>query len=104
MSDAAVEADPTETERTITITDRALETILELRAKEDDGDGLGLRVEVTGVKGTEFTYDLAFEPIAEADADDVRYDDRGLVVLIPTYSIPDLRGATLDLPSAAGQG
>ena len=105
MSEAAAPAlDDVVSERTITITDRAHETILELRAKEDDGDGLGLRVEITGIKGADFTYDLAFEPLAEADADDTRYDDRGLVVLIPPDSVPNLRGATLDLPSASGQG
>jgi Fe/S biogenesis protein NfuA len=93
-----------DTERVITITDRAHEQILTLRAAEDDGDNLGLRIEVTGVRGADFTYDLAFEPLDEADADDQRYDDRGLVVLIPTDSVENLRGATLDLPSAAGQG
>jgi Fe/S biogenesis protein NfuA len=99
MPDAAIETD-----RIITITDRAHEQILTLRAAEDDGDGLGLRVEVTGVRGADFTYDLAFEALAEADDDDVRYDDRGLIVLVPADSIVNLRGATLDLPSASGQG
>lgn len=103
MSEAAVETTET-TERTITITDRAHETILGLRANEEEGDALGLRIEVTGVKGADFTYDLAFEPLAEADDDDTRYDDRGLVVLIPGDSVDKLRGATLDLPSASGQG
>jgi Fe/S biogenesis protein NfuA len=99
MTDAVLD-----TERIITITDRAHEQILTLRAAEDDGDGLGLRIEVTGVRGADFTYDLAFEPLDEADADDQRYDDRGLVVLIPSDSIENLRGATLDLPTVAGQG
>jgi Fe/S biogenesis protein NfuA len=97
MSDLAVD-------RTITITDRAHAQILELRAAEDDGDSLGLRIEVTGVRGADFTYDLAFEPLAEAADDDHRYDDRGLVVVIPSDSVDNLRGATLDLPSSAGQG
>ena len=106
MADAAPALDETTTEndRVITITDRAHEQILSLRAAEDDGDTLGLRIEVTGVRGADFTYDLAFEPLAEADDDDQRYDDRGLTVVIPTDSIPNLRGATLDLPSAAAQG
>jgi Fe/S biogenesis protein NfuA len=103
MPDATVESDR-ETDRIITITDRAHEQIQTLRAAEDDGDGLGLRIEVTGVRGADFTYDLAFEPVAEADDDDVRFDDRGLVVLVPSDSIVNLRGATLDLPSASGQG
>jgi Fe/S biogenesis protein NfuA len=91
-------------DRTITITERAHEQILELRAAEEDGDGLGLRIEVTGVRGADFTYDLAFEPLAEAADDDHRYDDRGLTVVIPAESVPNLTGATLDLPSSSGQG
>jgi Fe/S biogenesis protein NfuA len=103
MADTAA-LDDTATDRVITITDRAHEQILTLRAAEDDGDSLALRIEVTGVRGADFTYDLAFEQLDEADADDQRYDDRGLVVLIPTESVDNLRGATLDLPSASGQG
>lgn len=104
VTDATVDEDVVETDRVITITDRAHEQILTLRAAEDDGDELGLRIEVTGVRGADFTYDLAFEPLADADDDDQRYDDRGLVVVIPADSVPNLQGATLDLPSAAGQG
>jgi Fe/S biogenesis protein NfuA len=97
MTDVAVD-------KTITITERAHEQILELRAAEDDGDTLGLRIEVTGVRGADFTYDLAFEPLAEAADDDHRNDDRGLTVVIPSESVANLTGATLDLPSAGGQG
>lgn len=97
MPDVAVD-------RVITITERAHEQILTLRAAEDDGDSLGLRIEVTGVRGADFTYDLAFEPLAESADDDHRYDDRGLTVVIPAESVANLRGATLDLPSATAQG
>ena len=93
-----------DTDRTITITDRAHAQIMELRAAEEDGDSLGLRIEVTGIRGADFTYDLAFEPVAEAAEDDHRYDDRGLTVVIPADSVANLGGATLDLPSSASQG
>jgi Fe/S biogenesis protein NfuA len=108
MAEPAVDAptvEPTtDDDRVITVTERAHEQILTLRAAEDDGDTLGLRIEITGVRGADFTYDLAFEPLDEADADDHRFDDRGLVVLVPADSVPNLQGATLDLPSSAGQG
>ena len=93
-----------DTDRTITITDRAHVQIMELRAAEEDGDSLGLRIEVTGTRGADFSYDLAFEPVAEAADDDHRYDDRGLTVVIPADSVANLEGATLDLPSSASQG
>jgi Fe/S biogenesis protein NfuA len=92
------------TEPVVTITGDALAKILELRAAEDDPDTLGLRIEVTGVRGPDFTYDLAFEPLAEADEDDLVYRAGDLPVMVPDASIEDLRGATLDLPRHTDQG
>ena len=88
----------------MTVTEPAREKILELRANEDEPDTLGLRIEVTGVSGVEYTYDLSFDPLAEADieAGDLVEVDGGLSVIIPVESIDALRGATLDLPSNGG--
>jgi Fe/S biogenesis protein NfuA len=90
----------------LTVTDAAHDKILELREQEDDPSSLGLRVEVTGVHGVEFTYDLTFDPVAEADieAGDAVYEQDGLPVIIPAGSIDQLRGATLDLPANQSQG
>jgi Fe/S biogenesis protein NfuA len=89
----------------LTVTEPAQEKILELRAQEDEPDALGLRIEVTGVRGVEYTYDLTFDPVADADvsAGDVIEQQGGLSVIIPAESIDALKGATLDLPSTAGQ-
>jgi Fe/S biogenesis protein NfuA len=56
------------------------------------------------VRGPEFSYDLAFEPLADCDADDVRRDQGGLTVVVPADSVERLLGSTLDLPSNADQG
>src|SRR4029453_5337738 len=48
------------------VTEPARDKILELRAQEDDPDALGLRVEVTGVQGVEYTHDHPFDPAADA--------------------------------------
>jgi Fe/S biogenesis protein NfuA len=87
------------------VTDSARDKILELRAQEDDPDALGLRVEVTGVQGVEYTYDLTFDPVADADleAGDVVEHEGSLPVIIPVDSLDALRGATLDLPTAGAQ-
>jgi Fe/S biogenesis protein NfuA len=87
------------------VTEPAREKILELRAQEADPDALGLRVEVTGVQGVEYTYDLTFDPVAEADLDagDVVEHEGDLPVIIPVDSLDALRGATLDLPAVGGQ-
>lgn len=89
----------------LTVTEPAQEKILELRAQEDEPDGLGLRIEVTGVRGVEYTYDLTFDPVADADtgAGDVVEQQGGLAVIIPANSLDALAGATLDLPSSGGQ-
>jgi Fe/S biogenesis protein NfuA len=87
------------------VTDPARDKILELRAQEDDPETLGLRIEVTGVQGVEYTYDLTFDPIAEADPDvgDVVESQGDLPVIVPVDSIDALRGATLDMPTTGGQ-
>jgi Fe/S biogenesis protein NfuA len=87
------------------VTDPARDKILELRAQEDEPDSLGLRVEVTGVQGVEYTYDLTFDPVAEADQSvgDLVEKNGDLPVIIPVDSLDALRGATLDLPSTNGQ-
>lgn len=88
----------------LTLTEAALEKILELRAAEEAPESLGLRVEVTGVRGVDYTYDLAFETVAEAEDDDAVYPQGDLQVWIPFDSVEALTGATLDLPSVPGQG
>jgi Fe/S biogenesis protein NfuA len=87
------------------VTDSARDKILELRAQEDEPDALGLRIEVTGVQGVEYTYDLTFDPVSEADptAGDLVETQGDLPVIVPVDSIDALRGATLDLPSTTGQ-
>src|SRR5688572_6146081 len=86
------------------VTEVARERILELRAQEEAPDGLGLRIEVTGARGVEYTYDLSFDPVAEAADDDVIHDSAGLPVIVPAASVDKLKGATLDVPSDASQG
>lgn len=90
----------------LTVTEAAVEQVLSLRAAEDDADTLGLRVEITGTAGVEFTYDLSFDPVDDADpaAGDSVVHQGELPVIVPADSIDRLRGATLDLPRNAGEG
>ncbi len=91
-------------EAVMIVTDAARATVLEIRAKEQDGTELGLRVEVTGSAGVDYVYDLSLEPIDETAVDDHLHTHDGLTVIIPANSVDAMRGATLDLPSIAGQG
>lgn len=88
----------------LTVSPAALERVLEIRDGEEDPGTLCLRVAITGISGTDYTYDLAFEVISELDeADDLSVQD-GLSVVVAADSIEDMRGSTLDVPSASGQG
>ena len=61
MTDTA----PTDTaEEIMIVTDAARATVLDIRSNEDDAELLGLRVEVTGANGADYTYDLSLEPVA----------------------------------------
>ncbi|MGH9111530.1 MAG: NifU family protein [Acidimicrobiales bacterium] len=88
----------------LTVTEPARDKILELRAQEEAPDTLGLRIEVTGVQGVEYTYDLTFDPVADADeaAGDLIETQGELAVIIPVDSLDALKGATLDLPATSG--
>ena len=88
----------------LSVSDAAMETELGIRAEEPDPSALGLRVEVTGAKGTEYTYDLSFEELANVGDDHLTYQVGELTVAIPHESVDKLRGAELDLPRSSGQG
>ena len=86
------------------VTDAARDAVMSIRGREDDAETLGLRVEVTGTAGVEYSYDLALDPVADAVADDHVHTAGGLTVMVPDASVDRLRGATLDVPSVPGQG
>lgn len=100
----ATETDTPVDQLVLRLTDEALTTVTGIRDAEDDPAALALRVEVTGVRGSDFTYDLAFEPVADAAPDDAVTVQGGMTVWIPAGSIVKLKGATLDVPSRDGQG
>lgn len=88
----------------LAVSDAAMEQVLSIRSAEPDPEALGLRVEVTGSRGSEYTYDLCFHELSATQDDDVTYALGDLTVVIPAESVDALRGAELDLPRAAGQG
>tara|TARA_B100000686_G_scaffold349429_1_gene442803 strand:+ start:296 stop:931 length:636 start_codon:yes stop_codon:yes gene_type:complete len=89
---------------TFEVTDAALAKVLEVRSEEEDPEGTGLRVTITGSNGPEFAYDLSFENISDAGSNDHIYEVGELTVIIPNENLDDLSGATLDLPSNPMQG
>jgi Fe/S biogenesis protein NfuA len=104
MTDTVASETESEAGEVLIVTEAARATVFDIRSQEDDGELLGLRVEVTGATGVDYTYDLSLEPIAEAADDDHVRDQDGLTVIVPADSVGPLTGATLDLPANAGQG
>jgi Fe/S biogenesis protein NfuA len=95
------------TEHPLTVSGAALTTVLEVRASEDDPAGTALRVAITGSNMTDFVYALDLVPITDAAEGDAVYtqgDHGELTVIVPSESIADMVGATLDVPSAAAAG
>lgn len=79
----------------LAVTDQARKKVVALRADEPNAESLALWLEVTGVAGLEFTYDLYFDTLDRVEPGDAvqRHDD--VSVVIPAASIDALRGATL---------
>ncbi|MDP9495890.1 MAG: NifU family protein [Actinomycetota bacterium] len=81
----------------ISIAPDALEMIQQLRDQEPGEGEFALSIEVTGFRGPQFTYELAF--VALADKKDAWVVERhgDLAVIFPEDDIPKLEGASLDL-------
>jgi Fe/S biogenesis protein NfuA len=84
-------------EALVTVTDSARTKILEVRASETDPDALALWLEVSGIQGNAFTYDMYFRRVDEAAPDDAVQVHDDLSVVVPVDSIDQVRGSTLDL-------
>ncbi len=78
------------------VTDAAVEKAVLVRSRENDPDRYALWVEVIGVQGSEYAYDLSLQPLAEAPADAHVADLGRIALVIPAESVELLRGATLD--------
>jgi Fe/S biogenesis protein NfuA len=105
MSEQTVlEHDGDTAEPVISVTDAALAKVLEVRDGEDDPAGLALQIDVTGVSGVDYVYDLAFTPVDELPSDSHRWEVGDLQMAVGEESRSKLAGATLDLPSNPAQG
>ena len=79
----------------LTVTPQALEKVKEIRTGEPDDDKLALWLEISGAAQGEYTYDVYFDVVEAAAAEDavIHHDD--LTVVIPAGSVERLTGATL---------
>ncbi len=75
----------------------ALEMIGQLRDNEPGEDEFALSVEVTGFHGSQFSYELAFVPLADRKDGWVEERHGDLAIIFPETDIGKLEGSTLEL-------
>ena len=80
----------------VNLTERAREKVEGFRAGVADAEQQAMWVEVTGVQGGEFTYNMSLKPLAQAAPDDAVQHEGGLALVIPASDAEALRGATVD--------
>lgn len=82
------------------ISDDAVTKIREIRDGETSDEPLGLHLEITGVRGPEFVYELSFAPVSDAQEGDAVHTYGGdLVVVITAKDAEKFDGATLTMGS-----
>ena len=87
------------------IGDEAVKTIIELRDQEPGEKEYALFLQIDGVHGNQFTYDLSFLDVEQARSDDKRVEFGDLVVIVAAKDIDKFEGASLDMsddPQAPG--
>ncbi len=97
----------TDTDAVLTVSAEAMETVLEIRASEDDPENTALRIEITGSNMTDYQYSLELFPIRDAADGDAVYtqgEHGELTVIIPAGSIKNMVGSSLDIPAHAPAG
>lgn len=91
----------------VQITDAARDLVLAYRGHSDkpNPERLAMWVEITGVSGSGFSYDMYLKSVDDAAPGDVVVagaDD--LQVVIPSGSVDQMRGSTIDLSDSPGGG
>lgn len=78
------------------VTDAAREKALWFRSRDPNAEQLGLWIEVTGVSGGAYEYNMFLQFVDRAAPGDAVQHHDDLTVIVPEASIDALRGATLD--------
>ncbi len=81
----------------LSVTPDALEMIIQLRDQEPGDGEFVLSIEVTGFRGTQFSYELAFVPLEDKREGWVEERHGDLGIIYPKADTGKLDGATLEL-------
>src|SRR5919202_6678269 len=80
----------------VTLTAKARAKVEGFRAGVADAERQAMWIEVTGVQGGEWTYNMSLKPLDQAGPDDVVQHEGALAVVVPARDADALRGATVD--------
>lgn len=81
----------------LSVSETARDKVIEIRDQEPGDEAYALLVEVTGIQGNQFAYELSFVPQTDRPATDHLDRHGDLVIAVPESDIEKLRGASLDL-------
>ena len=87
------------------IGEKAIAKILEIKEQEPGDNDYALFLQIDGVQGNQYTYDLSFLDLEQARSDDKRLEFEDLVVIIASKDLDKFNNAKLELsddPSAPG--
>ena len=80
----------------LAITEKALAKVRSFRAGIADADNQAMWLEVTGVSGGEFTYNMTLKPLAAAGENEFVQRSEDLAIVVRESDLESLRGATID--------
>lgn len=88
----------------LNVSDRAREQVLEFRSKAAEPERQAMWVEVTGISGGQYTYNLFLNDRYAAGPDDIVERHGDLDVVVPSDSAEKVYGATVDWSDDLMQG
>jgi Fe/S biogenesis protein NfuA len=90
-------------EPTLAITEQAIEKVMGFGAQSEDPENQAMWVEVTGVSGGDYVYNISLKALDAARQGDAVQRRGGLAIVVPESSVEKLRGATLDWSEGLAQ-
>ena len=88
----------------LAITEKAHARVLEFRAGVPEPEKQAMWVEVTGIAGGDWTYNMSLKPLELARPGDSLQQNGELAVVVPAADIPRVKGGTIDWSDDGAQG
>ena len=104
MSPQELPMAPPPAEAPLAITGDALARVLEFRAGVPEAEKQAMWIEVTGISGGQWTYNMSLKPLELARPGDSVQENGGLAIVVPAADVQRVRGATIDWSEDAMQG